>query len=281
MFWGFSKLSLFKFQINQTACNQCNRCLADCKAGAISVKEKRIDQALCVGCFNCLLVCNEQAIRITPERMVTYSGTIIPENEKPGIKDDRRKFLHQFGSVLFVLSIPIDTKVLSGILSGKEQLLTVFPLGAINPYSFRSKCIGCMLCAQSCPAKIILPSMGAFGGSSVLPVLNFQNNYCLEDCVACSQVCPTGALHEIKVSDKKTTKMASLELNLGQCQIVSEGLECAICAEICPLQAIEMKQVSDQQFPVPVVIQDLCNGCGKCQFRCPVNEKETIFGFNF
>ena len=136
-----------------------------------------------------------------------------------------------------------------------------------------------MLCAQRCPSKIIISSIGSFDGSPILPVLNFKDNYCLEDCVACSQVCPTGALQEVRVEEKNTTKMAYLKLDLTACQIVAEGLECAICAEICPLHAIEMKRIPDQKYPIPVVIQNLCNGCGKCQFRCPVKQREDIFRF--
>jgi Fe-S-cluster-containing hydrogenase component 2 len=73
--------------------------------------------------------------------------------------------------------------------------------------------------------------------------------------------------------------MATLELELKECRIAAEGLECAICAEICPLHAIEMKTFADQEYPVPVVIQEKCNGCGKCLYRCPVRKKEEIFRF--
>jgi len=282
MLWGFSILSLFKFRIDQSACNHCNKCLANCKAGAISKQTKLIDQALCVGCFNCLSVCNQQAVKIIPEKNVNKCERIVDENEKAGITENRRKFLRQFSSALFVMSIPlsvIGSSEWQGIQSGKVQLLPVFPLGAMNVERFKSKCTGCMLCAQRCPSKIIIPSIGSIDGSPILPVLNFKDNYCLENCVVCSQVCPTGALQEVRVEEKNNTKMASLKLDLTACQIVAEGLECAICAEICPLHAIEMQRIPDQKYPVPVVNQNLCNGCGKCLFRCPVKKREDIFQF--
>lgn len=276
MFWGLSKVSLFKFKINQSACNQCGKCVVSCKSGAISEDTQIIDQALCIGCFNCLSVCNQKAIKLAPERYGTKNVKYISENEKAG----RRNFLHQFSSVLFVMGSPLTVNVLNGILSGKEQLLPVFPLGSMNLARFKSKCTGCMVCSQACPSGIIKPSMGSFIESPVVPVLDFQKNYCLEDCVTCSQICPTGALHEVRSEEKQNIKMASLELNLSICQIVADGLECAICAEICPLHALEMKQVPDQKFPVPVVIQEKCNGCGKCQYRCPVKNREDIFIFS-
>ena len=278
MLWGLSGISLFKFRIKQTACNQCNSCMKECKAGAISIKEKLIDQALCIGCFNCVSVCKTDAIKIAPE---IFKSKI--EANLPQIRTERRKFLRQFGSFALVLGTPVSVFAgvqLNDFLSEKDHLFPVFPLGSTNLNRFKSKCTGCMLCASQCPTKIISPSMGSINGSPIVPILNFQNNYCLEDCIACSLVCPTGALQEVLAENKKTTKMASLELKLKECLIVAEGLECAICAEICPLHAIEMKQVPNQKYPVPIVIQEKCNGCGKCQFRCPAKKKEEIFIFS-
>jgi len=280
--WGLSGISLFKIKINQSACNQCNKCNSECKAGAISIKAKRIDQALCVGCFNCMSVCKTNAIKIVPEILKTKSKVEMHENNTE-IKFERRKFLRQFGAVMLVMNTPtglLASTQLKDFISEKDRLIPVYPLGATDLHRFKSICTGCMLCASKCPAGIIIPSMGSIDSSPVLPVLNFHNNYCLEDCVNCSQGCPSGALNEVQLENKKTTKMASLELNLKECRIVAEGLECAICAEICPLHAIEMKQLPNQIFRVPVIIQDKCNGCGKCQFRCPVKKKEKIFQFN-
>lgn len=278
MLWGLSGISLFKFRIKQTDCNQCSSCMKECKAGAISIKEKQIDQALCIGCFNCVSVCKTDAIKIAPE---IFKSKI--EANLPQIRTERRKFLRQFGSLALVLGTPVS--VFAGVQmkdfrSEMDHLFPVFPLGSTNLNRFKNNCTGCMLCASQCPAKIISPSMASINGSPIVPVLNFQNNYCLEDCVACSQVCPTGALHEVLAENKKDIKMASLELILKECRIVAEGLDCAICAEICPFRAIEMKQVPDQKYPIPVVIQEKCIGCGKCQYRCPVKKKEKIFIFN-
>jgi len=278
LLWGLSGISLFKFRIEQTACNQCNRCMRECKAGAISVKEKIIDQAFCIGCFDCVSVCNEDAIKITPKIFKSIIKADLPE-----IKTERRKFLKQFGPLAFILGTPVSVfsaVQLKDFLSEKDHLSPVFPLGSTNLSRFKNYCTGCMLCASQCPTKIISPIMGSTNGSPIVPVLNFQNNYCLENCVACSQVCPTGALQEVLPENKKTTKLASLELKLANCRIVSEGLECAICAEICPLHAIEMKQVPDQKYPIPIILNRKCNGCGKCQYRCPVKSREGIFFFS-
>jgi ferredoxin len=283
MFWGLSKLSLFKFRIDEPSCNHCNKCLVSCKAGAIGKQIKLIDQALCVGCFNCLSTCTQGAVKLLPQKNGNKVERIVDENEKIGKTENRRKFLRQFSSALFVATIPlsvISRNQWQGIQSGKMQIFPVFPLGATNLARFKSKCTGCMLCAQRCPSKIIIPTLGSFDGSPILPILNFKDNYCLEDCVVCSELCPTGALEKVREEDKKTTKIASLKLDLTSCQIVAEGLECAICAEICPLHAIEMKRILDQKYPVPVVIQNLCNGCGKCLFRCPVQKRQDIFQFS-
>ena len=280
--WGFSSVSIFRLKINQSACNHCNKCLASCKSGAISSQTNEIDQALCVGCFNCISVCNQKAIKIAPESIGTKYKAIVnqQESDPKGIAASRRKFIAQSGSFLLATAMPLN--VITNWIdfkSTKDQLFPVFPLGVINIRKFLNKCTGCMLCAQKCPTGIIKPSTGSLTSSPILPILDFQHNYCLEDCISCSQICPTGALKEVFQEKKKTTKMASLELNLKDCRIVAEGLECDICAEICPVKAIEMKINSEQKIPVPSIIQDLCNGCGKCLYRCPVKSKIGIFNF--
>jgi polyferredoxin len=109
MLWGLSVISLFKFRIKQTACNQCQRCLVECKSSAISVKEKRIDQALCVGCFNCVPVCKSGAIKVAPDifNSKNKAGIIEADSE---INSGRRKFLRQFGTVMLVIGSPSGTR---------------------------------------------------------------------------------------------------------------------------------------------------------------------------
>ncbi len=282
--WGLSPISIFRFKISQSVCNQCNKCMASCKSGAISSQTNEIDQALCVGCFNCVSVCNQKAIKIAPERNDTKLKVVDnkQKSDSKGIAASRRKFITQSGSFLLATTIPLNAITnWIDLKSTKNQLFPVFPLGAKKIGQFLNKCTGCMLCAQKCPTGIIKPSTGSLLVSPILPILDFQHNYCLEDCVACSQICPTGALDEVFQEKKKTTKMASLELNLKDCRIVAEGLECDICAEICPVKAIEMKLNSEQKIALPSVIQDLCNGCGKCLYRCPVKTKAGIFNFYF
>jgi ferredoxin-type protein NapF len=137
-----------------------------------------------------------------------------------------------------------------------------------------------MICAERCPSGIIFPDSDFSFGSPIIPVLDYRKNYCLEECVLCSHSCPNGALQKVLPSEKKSVRMANLELNLEKCRIVDEGLECALCADICPLDAIEMTLDKNQKFRVPVLNQDLCNGCGKCMARCPVSNREQIFQFS-
>jgi len=280
--WGLSSISIFHFKINHSSCNHCNKCLTHCKSGAISSQTKEINQALCVGCFNCVSVCNQKAVRIAPERFGTKQKEIVnnKESDQKGIAASRRKFLAQSGSFLLTTTLPLNNITNWMVFkSTMDQLFVVFPLGVRNISQFLNKCTGCMLCAQTCPSNIIKPSLGSLTSSPVIPILDFQQNYCLENCVACSKVCPTGALEEILQENKKTTKMALLNMNLKDCRIVAEGLECDICAEICPVKAIEMKRNPECQMITPTILQERCNGCGKCMFRCPVKSKAGIFLF--
>ena len=42
------------------------------------------------------------------------------------------------------------------------------------------------------------------------------------------------------------------------------------CAEHCPTGALQMVKGPHKFATIPKVIEDLCIGCGNCQFACPV-----------
>ena len=284
--WGFSFLSIFRLKINKTLCSGCNICVENCKSGAIDARWEKIDTALCVGCFNCLHSCESNAISIVGKS--TTIAIKAPETKKN--KDfaqenveSRRKFLKQIATGVVVLVVPFSFSELNNERE-KNQIKTrsnfIFPPGGLDYYRFIDHCTGCMVCAQKCPSKIIFPRIGTFKSSQVLPILNFQNGYCTENCIECTLVCPTGALRKMSVDEKETTKIANLELNLGSCIIKTDSLECNICAEICPVNAIKMISNPEGSLPLPNIIQKNCNGCGKCLYRCPAKKKETIFVFS-
>lgn len=174
-----------------------------------------------------------------------------------------------------------DPEKIEAIAPYINKVHPVYPPGQQSLESFLHKCTGCMLCAEACPTDIINMKAGTAGTSAILPVLNFESNYCTEGCIECTKACPTGALNELLPKEKDNYKMATLELDLDKCLILSDGVECGLCVEICPYEAMKMEaSPENKDVKIPVVIQDQCTGCGKCQYRCPVKESDEIFNFN-
>jgi ferredoxin len=51
---------------------------------------------------------------------------------------------------------------------------------------------------------------------------------------------------------------------------------CLVCEEQCPYEAIVFKQDSQYRFGLPVVRTDKCNGCGRCEDKCPIKGDSAI-----
>ena len=94
-----SRVSLFKFAIDKTRCNECLSCAAVCKAGCIDTQNAMIDQSRCVGCFNCLSAC--------PQSIVSYRSS-VKNREGDSWSPARRGFLigssAAAGSALFMFN---------------------------------------------------------------------------------------------------------------------------------------------------------------------------------
>lgn len=58
-----SKGSVMHIELNPDKCDSCMKCQDLCKAGCISIKDRKIDNSSCVRCFNCVSVCPRDAIR--------------------------------------------------------------------------------------------------------------------------------------------------------------------------------------------------------------------------
>jgi len=151
----------------------------------------------------------------------------------------------------------------------------VRPPGAVAGLRFGAVCIRCGNCAAACPSRIVHPDPGRHGLVSFLsPVLDFSKDYCRENCVRCTQVCPSGALTPLRTpAEKKVWRIGLAAADPGTC-LLSAGRECTACVTACPHVAISV--VSDGFDTALRIDADACNGCGACETVCPVDPARAI-----
>ena len=137
-------------------------------------------------------------------------------------------------------------------------------------------CARCGNCMRACPYQLIQPDLGDSGLDGLFtPVMWLrsrnpdQEQYCFQDCVKCTQVCPTGALRPLTVKQKHDAAIGIAEIDRRKCVAWENKEYCAVCDEYCPYKAIKLEKRGDVMCPV--VDLSKCRGCGACESACPAD----------
>lgn len=140
------------------------------------------------------------------------------------------------------------------------------PPGAKSESEFLDLCTACGQCANVCPNQCI-SLLGFEEGLDQLatPVIVARSRACIL-CMACTQVCPTGALDKLPMTEegKKSVNMGKAVLMEDICYSY-HGRTCGACYRACPLPGKAMKIGLYEQ---PTIIADQCVGCGLCEQAC-------------
>lgn len=277
-----SKISLFRISLDQPSCTQCGACMFTCKAGCINVRNKQVDFSRCVVCFNCLKACSVNGIHYSPFWKKATSE-LLP------VKTDlsKRNFLLTsailFGSLVTVKGQPGRG---GGHGYGRhrnrepENTLPVSPPGSISHQHFTSACTGCYLCVSACPTQVLQPSLASYGWEGLFqPVMDYRVSFCNYDCVACSQVCPTGAILPLLVEQKKEVQLGKARFIKRECVVYTENTDCGACSEHCPTKAVNMVPYQ-HGLTIPEVTTSICVGCGACEYACPTDPKAIVVDAN-
>jgi ferredoxin len=159
--------------------------------------------------------------------------------------------------------------------SEKQTSRTSFlrPPGAAD-HAFNALCARCGNCMKACPYGLLVPDLGTTGIDGLFtPVLKFrsqnpdQEQFCFQDCTACTQVCPTGAIRSLTRAQKQQTAIGLARVDKKTCVAWEKGGYCVVCQEFCPYQAVI--EVEQKGVKCPIIDPDKCRGCGACESQCP------------
>ena len=289
-----SRFQLFGVRVDDAKCIKCGACSRACKSSCIEEGTLRIDYSRCVDCFDCIGSCKQGAIsfgRTMPaipagaKRSGEISGK--QENSRQASRDSaqapndsgRRNFLAT-GALLVGAGIAAQAQnmKLDGGLAEvvpktpRERNPRLVPPGSGGPGNFYSKCTACQLCVQNCPNGVLRPSTDL--EHFLQPQMGYEKGYCRPECTACSEVCPAGAIRKVDRDAKTLIRIGTAVVNPFICLAASGEETCGNCARHCPTGAIVMTQTGETTRPV--VSEEQCIGCGRCEYLCPVRPESAI-----
>jgi len=202
------------------------------------------------------------------------------------VEVNRRRFLASAATAA-VAALADDEKLVDGGYAAVEKPGTparsvpVVPPGSGGADGFGLRCVGCQLCVEQCPNRVLRPLGGRHPGAplgTTQPVMGFENGYCRPECTACGDVCPSGAIRRLDPGQKKNIRIGRAVWNRNLCLAATEGVECHACERHCLGGAIKLvPSGSGKDAPkVPVVDESKCIGCGACEHLCPARPMPAI-----
>jgi MauM/NapG family ferredoxin protein len=164
---------------------------------------------------------------------------------------------------------------------GKERGLVdaelIRPPGAFPEADFLTRCVRCGECMKACATNTLQPVWLKAGLEGIFsPVIVPRLAACAVNCNVCGQVCPTGAIRNLSILEKKYAKVGTAWIARQNCLVWEQDRKCLVCDEVCPYNAISFQPVQGLRNAAPVVIENKCSGCGWCENKCPVQGGSAI-----
>jgi MauM/NapG family ferredoxin protein len=248
-------------------CADCGDCRTHCPT---TFDEEVFQKADCILCLDCQRRC--------PSGRVSFRLSLKKGKEalfSPG----RRVFVTGLVGGLFV------SRMFGPRTAARETRL-LRPPGVGDEGEFLTKCVRCGECMKVCLRSALYPASlqaGLYG--LYTPTLVPRLGYCEYNCSLCGQVCPTGAIPKLPLDRKKKAVIGRAVVDKNHCLPYARKMNCMVCEEHCPIpdKAIRFETVAEADYTGkkivlkrPYVVDDLCNGCGICEYVCPLEEKAAI-----
>jgi len=206
----------------------------------------------------------------------------MPEKKKKGTTafggTSRRRFLTAVGAGVVLSAL--------GAVPGRTSAETdvIRPPGAIGEKAFLSMCDRCGKCVPVCPSSVVRLQEFENGIQNFMtPKLVFDDGYCLmpsTGCQNCIDACPPRVLQHLNIegllSDRLSgvMKVGTAVLNKNLCIPYAQKEPCLECREICPVEGAITTKGHD--VDKPVFNDDVCVGCGACEYVCPTIPKAVV-----
>lgn len=287
-----ARFSWFKVHIYADKCIECGLCTKNCKASCIDFKNHKIDYSRCVVCGDCIGKCSTKSILYvhSKDRIVTEEIKLmkeVKEKSKPQISSARRSFLIVTAlASSSVITAKTKGKVDGGLAVIKNRVAPkrntkILPPGSLSVQHMTRYCTACQLCVSECPNEVLKPSIDL--EHFMQPTISYERGACRPECVRCSDVCPTGAIHSITRAEKSSIQIGHAVWIKKNCVVLTDQVSCGNCARHCPVGAITMalSEVLDSNSPrvpiIPIINEERCIGCGSCEAVCPARPFAAIY----
>jgi ferredoxin-type protein NapF len=168
--------------------------------------------------------------------------------------------------------------VLARKVSGAQGEYTPLrPPGSVEEGRFTGLCLRCGNCVRVCPSRIIQPRFEAAEITGLFaPAIRYSKKYCREDCRACTQVCPSGAIQTLSLEAKNRHVIGEALADGSLCILALGQKDCDACERACPFDAVHTQWDEEKYIAYPLVKIDRCNGCGACEVACPTDPFKAI-----
>ncbi|MHC4942622.1 MAG: 4Fe-4S binding protein [Planctomycetota bacterium] len=271
-----SRFVIFGIHKDRSACKECTLCTLSCQGAAGPGQDVKWKPAECFMCFNCLGVC--------PKGSLEFKAGIQSATTDSGVDFSRRGFVASFA--LGAAALPLARAARDPAID--HAPLAIRPPGSCAEKEFIKRCIKCGQCMKVCPNNAIHPAVHEAGLEGFWsPIIIPRIGYCEPTCTLCSKVCPTGAIRLFTETDKKANrvKIGTAFFERGRCLPWAMATDCMVCEEFCPTTPksiwFEKREIQGPDgkmklVNLPHVEPSICNGCGVCEYVCPVADRAAI-----